>query len=63
LFLFTSRRGLSPAAVFLLTTITACVRPDVDATEAEGSPRMSMSDDLATRAREIHWPAGFEPEK
>ena len=24
---------------------------------------MSMKDDLAHRSRDIHWPAGFEPEK
>ena len=30
---------------------------------AAGLPQGQMASDLATRDRDIHWPAGFEPEK
>jgi hypothetical protein len=30
---------------------------------AGGQPQGQMARDLATRDRDIHWPAGFEPEK
>jgi uncharacterized protein YndB with AHSA1/START domain len=33
-----------------------------DAALAQATPRAPMAADLAIRARDIHWPAGFEPE-
>ena len=33
------------------------------ADHSQGYKAMSMKDDLARRSPDIHWPAGFEPEK
>jgi hypothetical protein len=33
------------------------------AATAAGQPQGQMARDLATRDRDIHWPAGFEPEQ
>ena len=47
--------------VFGLTGAGAQARPAVD--HSQGYKAMSMKDDLAHRSPDIHWPAGFEPQK
>jgi hypothetical protein len=47
--------------VFGLTGAGAGVSHAVD--RSQGYKAMSMKDDLAHRSPDIHWPAGFEPEK
>ena len=47
--------------VFGLTGAGAQVSYAVD--QSRGYRAMSMKDDLAHRSPDIHWPAGFEPER
>jgi hypothetical protein len=54
------RRRLTKAAALVAATTLATL---AGAAIAAGQPQGQMASDLATRDRDIHWPAGFEPEK
>jgi len=58
------RRALSLAAVgLLLAGGTSWGQSATADPQVEGKTAMTMQDDLANRAPEIHWPTGFEPAK
>jgi hypothetical protein len=54
-----SLRLAKPAALVAATTLATLAAAAI----AAGQPQGHMASDLATRDRDIHWPAGFEPEK
>ena len=56
----TKSSRLARAAALVAATMLATL---AGAAIAAGRPEGQMASDLATRDRDIHWPAGFEPEK
>jgi Polyketide cyclase / dehydrase and lipid transport len=60
-----SNAGLHAVAFVLVFGFAGASAPAAGRTAAdsEGYKIMSMQDDLAHRSPNIHWPAGFEPEK